>query len=158
MMVLQRVSQQFDPVRQMLDRLPQRDRRALIALTLFLLLFLLGGGTWLAHHKDQQARQDAVEARELLLWMRGQAPYLQQGPASTQPLSTLVQDAAAAQGLVISQSGGDREVQVSLTQSQFAVIGSWLSRLAAQGVQVSQLDIKQQSDEQLQVQVSFTQP
>jgi general secretion pathway protein M len=158
MLVLQRVSQQFDPLRQSLDRLPQRDRRALMALTAFLLLFLLGGGTWWAHHKDQQARQDAVEARELLLWMRGQAPYLQQGPANTQPLSTLIQDAAAAQGLVISQSGDDKNVQVSLTQAQFAVIGSWLSRLAAEGVQVSQLDIKQQNDEQLQVQVSFVQP
>ncbi|MEY2864209.1 MAG: hypothetical protein RLY58_1916 [Pseudomonadota bacterium] len=147
----------FEPLRQSLDRLPARDRRALLILSIFLLLSVLLGALWLTHHQKQQAQTAANDARELLVWMRAQAPRLQQGQANTQPLSTRIQDAAAQQGLVITQTGTDQQVQVSLTQPQFAVIGSWLSRLAAEGIQIKQMDIQQQGDGQLQLQATLVQ-
>lgn len=153
----QRLGSLFDPLRQAIERLPARDQRALAILAFFLALSVLGGSLWFAHRQAARAETQASEARELLLWMRAQAPHLQQGPANTQLLSTRVQDAAAQQGLVISQTGSDQRVQVSTTQPQFAVIASWLSRLASDGIQIEQMNIKQQGDGQLQLQATLVQ-
>jgi hypothetical protein len=147
----------FDPLRLSIERLPVRDRRALGILTLFLLLSVLGGSLWYAHHQARQAHSQAADARDLLVWMRAQAPHLQQGQANTQALGTRIQDAATQQGLVITQTGNDQQVQVSMTQPQFAVIGSWLSRLAAEGIQINQMDIQQQGNGQLQLQATLVQ-
>lgn len=144
------------PLQQALDRLPSRDRYALLFLGVFLAVLLLGLAVWTAHRAAQQATQAAIDARELLVWMRAQAPNIRQG-STVQPLLTeLVQQSAAQQGLIVTQNGDDQSLQIATKHESFAVIGSWLSRLAEQGVQIRQLDIRQQPDGALQLQATLS--
>lgn len=146
----------MQPLQQALDRLPSRDRKALLLLATFLSLLLFGLAGWTAHRAAQQATQDATDARELLVWMRAQAPNIRQG-STIQPLLTeLVQQSAAQQGLILTQNGDDQSLQVATKHDSFAVLGSWLSRLAEQGVQIRQLDIRQQPDGALQLQATLS--
>lgn len=150
------LSNMMQPLQQALDRLPSRDRKALLLLSLFLLVLLFGLGLWSASRAAQQATQAATDARELLVWMRAQAPNIRQG-GGVQPLLTdLVQQSAAQQGLILTQNGNDQALQIATKHESFAVLGSWLSRLAEQGVQIRQLDIRQQSDGQLQLQATLS--
>ncbi len=150
------LSNMMQPLQQALDRLPSRDRKALLLLSLFLLVLLFGLGLWSANRAAQQATQAATDARELLVWMRAQAPNIRQG-GGVQPLLTdLVQQSAAQQGLILTQNGNDQALQIATKHESFAVLGSWLSRLAEQGVQIRQLDIRQQSDGQLQLQATLS--
>lgn len=144
------------PMQQALDRLPSRDRKALLLLATFLLLLLFGLGLWSSHRAAQQATQAATDARELLVWMRAQAPNIRQG-GGVQPLLTeLVQQSASQQGLILSQNGDDQSLQVATKHESFAVLGSWLSRLAEQGVQIRQLDLRQQPDGAIQLQATLS--
>lgn len=144
------------PMQQALDRLPSRDRKALLLLTVFLSVLLLGLGVWHANRVAQQATQAATDARELLGWMRAQAPNIRQG-SGVQPLLTeLVQQSAAQQGLILTQNGDDQSLQVATKHESFAVLGNWLSRLAEQGVQIRQLDLRQQPDGAIQLQATLS--
>jgi general secretion pathway protein M len=149
------IQQQLEPLQQALDRLPERDRRALQLLSAFMLLFIFGGGLWWAHKASVKAQQQATEQRELLLWMQSQANHLQAGQQNTESLTEVVQRLASQQNLVISQNGDDNQTQVSVTNDNFAVLGAWLSRLAEQGIHVQQMDIRQQGNQQLQLQVTL---
>ncbi|MEC7120124.1 MAG: type II secretion system protein GspM [Pseudomonadota bacterium] len=144
------------PLQQAIDRLPSRDRKALLLLAVFLLVMLLGSVVWLTHRAANTATQSALEARELLGWMRAQAPNIRATAQNTQPLTQLVQQAASQQGLIVTQNGDDQVLQVSVQHQSFAVLGAWLSRLAADGVQIRQLDIRQQPDGQLQLQATLS--
>lgn len=144
------------PLQQALERLPSRDRKALALLSLFLLISMMGLGIWTAHRAAQQATQSATEARELLVWMRAQAPNIRQGSGVQPVLTDLAQQAAAQQGLILTQNGDDQSLQVSTKHQSFAVLGSWLSRLAEQGVQIRQLEIRQQADGELQLQATLS--
>lgn len=144
------------PMQQALDRLPSRDRKALLLLAAFLLLLFFGLGLWSSHRAAQNATQAATDARELLVWMRAQAPNIRQG-GGVQPLLTeLVQQSASQQGLILSQNGDDQSLQVATKHESFAVLGSWLSRLAEQGVQIRQLDLRQQPDGAIQLQATLS--
>ncbi|MFA9204092.1 MAG: type II secretion system protein GspM [Flavobacteriales bacterium] len=146
----------MQPLQQALDRLPSRDRKALLLLSVFVLLLLFGLGLWSTHRAAQNATQAATDARELLVWMRAQAPNIRQGGAAQPLLTELVQQSAAQQGLILTQNGDDQSLQVATKHDSFAVLGSWLSRLAEQGVQIRQLDIRQESDGALQLQATLS--
>lgn len=144
------------PMQQALDRLPSRDRKALLLLVMFLTVTLLSLAVWSAHRAAQNATQAATDARELLVWMRAQAPNIRQG-GGVQPLLTeLVQQSASQQGLTLSQNGDDQSLQVATKHESFAVLGNWLSRLAEQGVQIRQLDLRQQPDGAIQLQATLS--
>lgn len=150
------INQKFDPLRAALLRLPARDRRALLLLSGFLVLFVVGGLLWWAHDAAQKAEKNANAQRDLLLWMQAQAPNLAIEQGSQPPFAQQIQQAAAQQGLTLSQNGDDNQQQVSVSHPSFAVLGSWLSGLAANGVQIEQLDIRQQSGGILQLQATLT--
>ena len=140
------------------ERLPARDQLALSILALFLTVFVIvGGGYWL-HHKAEQSKDNADQARQLLLWMRGQAPHLQATDGVQKPLATIVQDLAAQQGLTLTQNETAGRVMITTSHQSFAVLGNWLTRLAQAGVQIDQLDIDQQAGGVLQLQATFTKP
>lgn len=149
------IQQQLEPLHNAYERLPERDRRALVLLSSFLLLFVFGGGLWWAHQASHKAQQQATDERELLIWMQSQASQLQAGQQNTESLTEVVQRLASQQNLVISQNGDDAQTQVSVTHDNFAVLGAWLSRLAEQGIHIRQMDIRQQSGQQLQLQVTL---
>ena len=140
------------------ERLPARDQMALRILSVFLAIFVIvGGGYWL-HHKAEQSKDNADQARQLLLWMRGQAPHLQATDGVPKPLATTVQDLAAQQGLTLTQTETAGRLMVTTSNQSFAVLGNWLTRLAQAGIQIDQLDIDQQAGGVLQLQATFTKP
>lgn len=153
-----KINQQIDQAQLMLGRLPKRDQMALLILAMFLIVFIIGGGGYWLHHKAEVAKNNADEQRQLLLWMRGQAPHLQASSGSAQPLATMIQDAAAQQGLTVTQSETAGRIMVTARHQSFAVLGTWLTRLAQSGVQIDQLDIEQQVGGILQLQVTLTKP
>ncbi len=140
------------------ERLPKRDQLALLILGAFLSLFVIVGGGYWVHHKAEQSKDNADQARQLLLWMRGQAPHLQANNGVQQPLTTIVQDFALQQGLTVTQNENGGRVMVTTSHQSFAVLGNWLTRLAQAGIQIDQLDIDQQAGGVLQLQATFTKP
>lgn len=149
--------QNLEQLRLKLDKLPARDRLALIALTIFLVVFSLGASVWYLHKTADAAQQRATEQRELLLWMRSQAPNIQANPMDAQPLNVLIQNTAQQQGLTVSQSPMGDQAQVTVTHQSFAVLGTWLTRLAEQGVAINQLDIEQLAGGELQLKAMMKQ-
>lgn len=151
------LAQRWAPYLQRLEALPARDRRALLVLGLFLAVLLMGGGLWLLHHQAVKARQAASEQQALLLWMQANAGRIDVNQQALLPLGEQVQQTAAAQGLVLTQTGTDQQVQVTTRHENFAVLTSWLSRLAEGGVEIKQLSIQPQTDGQLQLQATLNQ-
>ncbi|GAC1374584.1 MAG: type II secretion system protein GspM [Aquirhabdus sp.] len=152
------INHQIDQAQMMFGRLPKRDQLALSILAAFLTVFIIGGGGYWLHHKAETAQANADQQRQLLLWMRGQAPHLQASSGPAQPLSTIVQEAAAQQGLTVTQSGTEGRLMVTVSHQSFAVLGTWLTRLAQSGIQIDQLDIEQQVGGILQLQATLTKP
>lgn len=149
----QRVAQ----LQQRLDQLAPRDRFALIILVTFLLITSVGYSIWALHQAADKAQAQATEERELLLWMRSQAPNIRQSLSGQMPLNLIIQTTAQNQGLTVSQTPAGDQIQVSVVHQSFAVLGSWLSRLAEQGVSIQQLDISQNPAGELQLKASLGQ-
>lgn len=152
------INHQIDQLQIMFGRLPKRDQLALLILGVFLTVFIIGGGGYWLHHKAELAKKNADEQRQLLLWMRGQAPHLQASSGPAQPLSTIVQEAAAQQGLTVTQTETEGRLMVTANHQSFAVLGTWLTRLAQSGIQIDQLNIEQQVGGILQLQATLTKP
>jgi type II secretory pathway component PulM len=144
-------------LQQRLDQLSPRDRFALIILTIFLVVFTVGYSLWALHKAADNAQTRATEERELLLWMRSQAPNIRQSQSEQMPLNMIIQTTAQNQGLTVSQMPSGEQVQVSVVHQSFAVLGTWLSRLAEQGVGIQQLDINQNPSGELQLRATLGQ-
>jgi type II secretory pathway component PulM len=145
------LQQNIEQLRLKLEQLPPRDRLALIILTVFLLVFGVGSSVWFLHKAADNAQAKATEQRELLLWMRSQAANIQANPIDAQPLNVLIQNAAQQQGLTVSQTPMGDQAQVTVTHQSFAVLGTWLTRLAEQGIAIDELDIEQLGSGELQL-------
>ncbi len=122
-----------------LDALSLRDKIALGSM----LVVLVIAAVWQLHRWANAVQTNATEQRETLLWMRSQAPNIQSGNKDSLPLSDVIQNTAQQQGLTVALNPVGDKVQVDTSHQNFAVLGSWLSRLAEQGVSISQLDIEQ---------------
>lgn len=144
-------------LQQRLDQLSTRDRFALITLTIFLLVFGIGFSAWALHKKADQAQLESTEQRELLLWMRSQALNIKPTQATPLPLNDIIQTTAQNQGLTVAQTPNGNQIQVAVTHQSFAVLGSWLSRMAEQGVSIEQLDISQIPSGELQLKAVLSQ-
>ena len=146
-----KTNQRIDQLQQRLDQLSPRDRFALIILTVFLIVFGIGYTVWKLNDVADKAQLRATEQRELLLWMRSQAVNVRQTKGEQMPLNVIVQTTAQNQGLTVTQMPSGDQLQISVSHPSFAVLGSWLSRLAEQGVNIQQLDIIQQPAGELQL-------
>ncbi|RZA05663.1 MAG: hypothetical protein EOO68_06205, partial [Moraxellaceae bacterium] len=110
-----------------------------------------GYTVWKLNDVADMAQLRATEQRELLLWMRSQAVNVRQAQGEQMPLNVIVQTTAQNQGLTVTQMPSGDQLQISVSHPSFAVLGSWLSRLAEQGVNIQQLDIIQQPAGELQL-------
>lgn len=153
----QRFNQRVTQLQQRLDQLSPRDRFALIIMTVFLVVVTVGYSIWALHKAADKAQIQATEERELLLWMRSQAPHIRQSQGDQMPLNMIIQTTAQNQGLTVSQMPAGDQVQVSVVHQSFAVLGTWLSRLAEQGISIQQLDISQNPSGELQLKASLAQ-
>lgn len=124
---------------QILDQLALREKVILAAM----LFVLVSAMVWGLHTQANKAQTEATSQREKLVWMRSQTPNIQTGNQNSLPVDAMVQNAAQQQGLSPMMSSVGDAVQVEVTHQNFAVLGSWLSRLAEQGISINQLTIEQ---------------
>ncbi|MDF2075793.1 type II secretion system protein M [Pseudomonas mendocina] len=127
--------------------LPARDRLALVALGVFLLLVLFYLALWQpAQRHAQDARAAFEEQRALYAYLQSRAPQVQgrdlQPRASIDPvrLQGVVTATAAEQGLVIERldTEGFAAVQVSLQPVAFAQLLRWIEALEGLGIRVEE--------------------
>lgn len=149
----------FDELKQNLERMPARDRMALLVLSVFLGLSLLWLLSWKLHQAAEKAEQSAKRDRETLEWMHAIAPQLKTGGglAAGGGISVLdaVSGSAAAQGIVLQrfEPEGDR-VRVWLENVEFAKAAAWMDGLSRQGVQAQEVHFEQ-ADKGVSVRLLF---
>ncbi len=153
-----KVNDKISALQATVNRLPKRDQMALVVLSVFLVVSMIGGGGYWLHHTAGVTKEKADQQRQLLLWMRGQAPYLQATSGPVQPLATIVQEAAAQQGITITQTETAGRLMVTADHQSFSVLGTWLTNLAQSGIQVDTLVVEQQVGGILQLKATLTKP
>ena len=149
----------FDELKQSLERLPPRDRMALIVLSAFLAVSLVWLLSWKLHQAADKAELKAQHERETLDWMRAVAPQLKAGGLSgnsSAPVLDAVSAAAAGQGITLQRFEPEGErVRVWLENADFAKVAAWLDGLSRQGVQAQEVHFEQ-TDKGLSVRLVFS--
>lgn len=155
---------QRSPLAQRWQALPVRDRLALMALSIFLLLVLFYLALWQPAQRHAQAARAAFEEqRALYAYMQSRAPQVQgrdlQPRASLDParLQGVVTASAAQQGLVIERldAEGYGAVQVNLQPVAFAQLLRWIEALEAQGVRVEEAGLDRAEENRVTARLSL---
>ena len=149
---LSRPSQTLQPMIARWQELSARDRLALSALAIFLLLFIGGYGGYSLHqaaHKNKAIYHEAVAD---YFWLRSQAGNIDS--KAGQSTSAASQNPAADVTQVLTQAGindanvvavNGSSVQMSFSHASQAVVASVLAGLQQQGWQYDKLAINQDS-------------
>ncbi|MDR8015911.1 type II secretion system protein M [Pseudomonas guguanensis] len=144
--------------------LPARDRLALLALSLFLLLVLFYLALWQPAQRHAQAARAAFEEqRELYAYLQSRAPLVQgrelQPRTSLEParLQGVVTASAAEQGLVIERldTEGLGAVQVNLQPVAFAQLLGWIEALEGQGIRVEEAGLDRAEENRVVARLSL---
>jgi general secretion pathway protein M len=144
--------------------LPARDRLALMALSVFLLLVLFYLALWQpAQRHAQDARAAFEEQRALYAYLQSRAPQMQgrdlQSRASLDParLQGVVTASAAEQGLVIERldTEGFGAVQVNLQPVAFAQLLRWIEALEEQGIRVEEAGLDRAEENRVTARLSL---
>lgn len=155
---------QRSPLAQRWQTLPARDRLALMALSVFLLLALFYLALWQPAQRHAQAACAAFEEqRALYAYMQSRAPQVQgrdlQPRTSLDPvrLQGVVTASAAQQGLVIERldAEGHGAVQVNLQPVAFAQLLHWIEALEAQGVRVEEAGLDRAEENRVTARLSL---
>nr|WP_257229406.1 type II secretion system protein M [Pseudomonas sp. BMW13] len=155
---------QRSPLAQRWQVLPSRDRLALLALGLFLLLVLFYLALWQPAQRHAQAARAAFEEqRALYAYLQSRAPQLRgrdlQPRASLDPerLQGLVTATAAEQGVVIERldAEGYGAVQVNLQPVAFAQLLRWIETLEGQGVRVEEAGLDRAEENRVTARLSL---
>lgn len=155
---------QRSPLAQRWQTLPARDRLALMALSIFLLLVLFYLALWQPAQRHAQAARAAFEEqRALYAYMQSRAPQVQgrdlQPRTSLDPvrLQGVVTASAAQQELVIERldAEGYGAVQVNLQPVAFAQLLRWIEALEAQGVRVEEAGLDRAEENRVTARLSL---
>lgn len=155
---------QRSPLAQRWQALPARDRLALAALSVFLLLVVFYLALWQPAQRHAQAARAAFEEqRALYTYLQNRAPQVQgrdlQPRASLDParLQGVVTASAAQQGLVIERldSEGFGAVQVNLQSVAFAQLLRWIQALEEQGVRVEEAGLDRAEENRVTARLSL---
>lgn len=144
--------------------LPPRDQLALAVLSLFLLLFIGGYGSYRIHHSANDSKRNYQEQVADYFWLRAQAGNLDSnamntvdGEAAKPPasrVSGLLNNSGIANAQVVAT--GDA-VQLSFNNPSQAVVSAALGKLEQQGWQFTQLSMQQDlTNKSIQVQATVT--
>lgn len=148
----------FDAFNGIFDRiasLPERDRRALQALSLFLLGCILYG-LFAFHQYAGKIEKNAMTAQNDLFWMRSQAPFIKaDNQASTQSLQELVNQKGSQLGMSVKVAESGESAQLSVSHKNAAVLGNFLASLASEGIVFERLAINQQSNMDVQAEATI---
>lgn len=157
MTVRQRVSAALatSPLWQRWQRLPARDRLALLLLGAFLLAVTLYFSVW------QPAQRTLAEAREHYQQQRALHAYLEQNAELARQMSRapapnlapgqlqgLVTATAQQQGLTVEslEIGADGRLSIRLPEAPADTLLGWLAALQAQGVRLDEASLERVAD------------
>lgn len=144
-------------IKQYLDRLPPRDRLALIIMAVFVAASVIGLGGWKLHLAANKAEMQAIQERDTLTWLQGAGSQLSGGGLGDSSLSVLdmVSSAAAGQGITMQRFEPDgNRVRVWLENAEFARVATWMDTLERQGVRSQEVHFEQ-TDKGLNVRLVF---
>lgn len=125
--------------------MPERDKRALLLLSAFLLA-MLGYGVYLLHSYASKVEASALATQQQFFWLRGQAGNIKADNAAQGSLEDTIQQTANMQNIQVNAVASGSSVQFSASHEQAAVLGSFLARLEEQGVTFERLTMSQQPD------------
>ncbi|RZU45167.1 type II secretory pathway component PulM [Fluviicoccus keumensis] len=147
----------LNDIQKYLDGLPPRDRLALIAMGVFLMVSVIGLGGLKLHRAANKAEDQAVQEQATLSWLQSLAPQLSGGGLAGGTLSVLdiVSSAAAGQGITMQRFEPDgNRVRVWLEGADFAKVAAWMDMLERQGVKSQEVHFEQ-SEKGLNVRLVF---
>ena len=129
-----------------LDKLSARDRLAVIALAVFVLVSLFGVGALKLHRAADKAQQQAQQERELAALLQANVAVLSVGGGSSQNVLEAVSATAGGVGINMQRVEPDGEqVRIWLDSAEFAKVAHWLNALSQQGVKAQEAHFEQGS-------------
>lgn len=136
-----------------LDRLEPKDRRAILLLSIFLSAVILIWGVVLpSHNYYQDSKQTMIDNKELSLWIEANASAIQPvEDKSERPSGSLLEwvtGAAADNGLSISrfQPEGEEQVRIWLNDVKYEEVNALLQQLIQDfGIKIDALIIDRTS-------------
>ena len=140
-------------VMQAYERLSARDRFALIALVVFLLVFGLGVGGWTLHQKANASQKAYDSTLADVFWLRSQAGNINSSPqAAGGNHADLAQQVLSQAGINATVMDSNGSLQVSFSHPQATVISNLFTQLTQQGLTIEQLQVNQPSVDTIEVQ------
>lgn len=134
-----------------LDRLAPRDRLALIILTVFLVITLIGCAVWFTHKAALQEQQRLIELKDNITWMQTNAVQFSTQSADGSTAIEKAQRLAQQQGLSIQVQDQQGQIQLVASHQNYAILANYITQLAQQGVSILQLDLQKQADGNIQL-------
>lgn len=134
-----------------LDQLAPRDRLALIFLTIFLIITVIGCALWFTHKAASQEQQRLTELKDSIAWMQSNAVQFSTQSADGSTAIEKAQRLAQQQGLSIQVQDQQGQIQLIASHQNYAVLANYLTQLAQQGVSILQLDLQKQTDGNIQL-------
>lgn len=153
---MKKITQSFEnlskPALQKFHNLSAKDQFALLALAIFLVVFLLGFGGWELHQKANASQRSYLQANNDLFWLRSQAgninPNQNQNVVSVDNVRNLLQQSGI--NAQVGENGDD--IQLNFSHTHAPVINNVFNQITQQGFVIKQLQINQVAPDRLEVQ------
>lgn len=153
---MNKLTQSFEnfakPLQQKLQSLPAKDRFALTALGIFLLVFLVGFGGWELHQKANASQKSYSQATNELFWLRSQAGNINPNQVQTVMNVDNVRELLQQSGITAQVGENGENIQLNFSHSHAPVINNVFNQLTQQGFVIKQLQMNQITPERIEVQ------
>ena len=145
----------FQQLQQRLDHmwsnLGSRDRKALVLMTLFLSVALLGSMLWYPHKAAEKERQRLSDLTSTLDWMQNNATQLPSSPNQDATPLAKVQRIAQQQGLNLQVQDIQGQIKIVVIHQQYAVLANFMTQLGAQGMSIMMMNMQKLADGKIQL-------
>lgn len=153
--IQQNYQKMIAPISQAYQSLSKRDQFALLALSLFLLVFGLGYGGWTLHEKANISQKNYDTAVADLFWLRSQASNINPYQSQVTSITENIQQIMIQTGITAQILENGNEIQVNFFHSQASVIGNVLNQISEHGLSIEQLQMNQTAVDKIEVQAQF---
>ena len=133
-------------VQNYLEQLQQRERVALVVLTIFLLITILGCLLWFPHQVALKQQQRLTELKDTIHWMQTNAVQLSTESSEAMSMTEKVQHIAQQQGLTVQSQDNQGQMKLTTSHQNYAVLANFLTQLAQQGGSIVSMDMQKQPD------------
>lgn len=139
-----KINQGFENIQEQLDRLQPRDRLAIVFLSIFLTVMIIGCALWFTHKGAMGQQQRLIDLKETIHWMQSNAVQLSTQSAEALSSAEKIQRVAQQQGLSVQSQESQGQIRLITTHQNYAVLANFLTQLAQQGVTIISLDMQKQ--------------